>query len=267
MILSVVIPAYNEENYIAETIENIINSIEHQNIKQSDWEIIMCNNNSSDKTAEIAKGYGVKVVFEPENQISKARNTGAKIAQGDWLLFLDADTYPNKDLMTEIVKIVHEGSLIGCGTTVKVIDGSLFNKLRMERLNPFFRLFKVSGGAFILSQKQGFDSINGFSENLYAYEEFDFIIRLKRYGRSIGKRFKVLYKNPVITSGRKGAFRVKSLGRLIFSNFIAIVLFILHYILPSRLIQRLGKKLLSFWYRERKNQLDNNKNYPQQHRI
>jgi len=251
MILSVIIPAYNESEYIEATLTRLVNAIQESGIKDTDWEIIVCDNNSTDNTSELAKRHGAKVIFEPENQISKARNTGAKIANGDWLLFMDADTYPEKGLVTEIFKIIKEDRLIGCGSTVRVIDGSKFNKLRMERLNPLFRLFNISGGAFILSQKEGFDYINGFSDNLFAYEEFDFIIRLKKYGNSVKKEFKVLHKNPVITSGRKGELKLTSMFKMIFSNFVAIILFILHYILPSTLIQRLGKKLLGFWYTDK----------------
>lgn len=165
-------------------------------------------------------------------------------------MFIDADTYPSIDLMNEIVQIIEEDILIGCGSTIKVIDGSLFNKLRMERLNPLFRLYNIAGGAFILSQKNAFDLINGFSKDLFAYEEIDFIFRLKKYGKTIRRKFKVLYKNPVITSGRKGEYKVKSMLKLILSNFIAVILFILYYILPSKLIQQPGKKLMNYWYRQ-----------------
>jgi len=255
MTLSVIIPAYNESEYLDKTLTKLISSVKGLDIQQTDWEIIVCDNNSTDTTSEIAKQHGAKVVFESENQISRARNKGAKIAKGEWLLFMDADTYPEKNLMTEIVNIIKQDKLIGCGVTVKVIDGSIFNKLRMERLNPFFRLLNIAGGAFILCKKEGFDSINGFSKNLFAYEEFDFIIRLKKYGKTVKRQFKVLYKNPVITSGRKGEFKIKSMSRLIYSNFIAIILFMLYYILPSGLIQRLGKKHLGFWYKKKENSI------------
>lgn len=248
MVLSVILPAYNESGYLDKTLNNLINVFQELDFNQSDWEIIVCDNNSTDNTAEIAKQHDARVIFEAENQISKARNAGAKIASGDWLLFMDADTYPSANLMREIIQIIEEDELIGCGSTVEVIDGSLFNKLRMERLNPFFRLFKIAGGAFILAQKEGFHSIKGFSKDLYAYEEFDFIFRLKKYGKSVERGFKVLSKNPVFTSGRKGEYTIASMVRLIFSNFIAVILFILYYMLPSKIVQQLGKNLMSFWY-------------------
>ena len=248
MILSVIIPAYNEQNYLPETIQMLKTAFNNLYLIDFKWEIIVCDNNSTDQTAKVAHQSGAKVVFEPENQISRARNTGAKSAVGKWLLFLDADTYPDQKLTSEILEIIHEDKIIGCGVTVSVKDGSLFNKLRMERLNPLFRILKLSGGAFLLCRKDAFEAINGFSQGLYAYEEFDFIIRLKKYGKSIKKDFKVLYKNPVITSGRKGNSNLKSIFKVIVSNTTAILLFLFYYIFPFKVIQKMGKKLLSFWY-------------------
>ncbi|MEO1261040.1 MAG: glycosyltransferase [Bacteroidota bacterium] len=252
MDLSVIIPAYNEEDYLPKTIQKINDALANQRLSGWQWEIIVCDNNSSDNTSAIAEQLGAKVVFEPENQISKARNKGAAFSTGRWLLFVDADTYPTAELISEIFEIIAEDLLIGCGVTVLVKDGSLFNQLRMERLNPVFRILKLSGGAFLLCKREGFEAIKGFSERLYAYEEIDFIFRLRRYGNSIKKRFVVLHKNPVITSGRKGGANVKSILKTIFSNFFALILFLLHYILPIKTVHKIGKGLLGYWYSERK---------------
>lgn len=55
-------------------------------------EIIVCDNNSTDDTSNTATSYSARVVFEPFNQISSARNAAARVAKGDWLVFIDADT-------------------------------------------------------------------------------------------------------------------------------------------------------------------------------
>ena len=252
MLLSVIIPAFNEEELIEETIGKIELSLNETPCTDFSWEIIVCDNNSTDQTALIASRMGARTVFEPINQISRARNTGADIAQGEWLLFVDADTYPRRELMEEVVDIMASERYVGCGTTVKVVDGTLFNKLRMERLNPLFRLFNWGGGAFLLCQREAFQSIGGFSTNLYAYEEIDFIIRLKRWGRERGLKFVVLHRYPVITSGRKGEYGFLSLGILFFSNVAAILLFVLHYVLPKRIVSMLGSRLLGYWYASRR---------------
>ncbi len=209
MIFSIIIPVYNESKYLDSTLKNLNQVFSDIELLPSDWEVIVCDNNSTDNTQQIAKDNGAHVVFESENQISKARNKGAKIAKGDWLIFVDADTYPNKALIKSLLLIINSDKYIGCGTTVKVIDGTLFNKLRLERMNPFYRLFKLSGGAFILCRKDAFVAIDGFSPNLYAYEEIDFIIRLKKFGKKKDQKFTVLSNHPVLTSGRKGDYNLR----------------------------------------------------------
>ena len=154
--------------------------------------------------------------------------------------------------MAEVLQLIASGRFIGCGTTVTVTGGTLFNKLRMERLNPLFRLFNWSGGAFLLCEREAYRAVGGFSTALYAYEEIDFVIRLKRYGRRSKKKFTVLHRHPAITSGRKGEYQWYTLGALFVSNFAALILFGLHYFLPEELMRRLGSRLLRYWYTGRR---------------
>ncbi len=251
--LSVIIPAFNEEKFLKQTIERLEYALNENKNKGLAWEIIVCDNNSTDGTAEVASKMGVKLAFEPLNQIARARNTGASLAQGDWFLFIDADSYPPAALITALLEVIDSDDYIGCGSTVLVEGGTLFNKLRMERLNPIFRLLNCSGGVFLLCQKCAFQSLKGFSTGLYAYEDIDFVLRLKRYGRLKGKKFTVLHRPPVITSGRKGDYQICSLGALFVSNFVAIFLFGLHYLLPPWFITKIGpSKLLGYWYKSRR---------------
>jgi len=100
-------------------------------------------------------------------------------------------------------------------------------------------------------QRDAFEAIGGFSTNLYALEEIDFVIRLKGYGRKHNRKFAVLYRHPVITSGRKGDYGIFFLGRLFISNFLAVILLILHYLLPKAVVRQLGSHLLGYWYNQR----------------
>lgn len=252
MLVSIVIPAFNEENYLPQTLALINFALQDNMAKGFLWEIIVCDNNSTDRTAEIAINQGAKVIFEPINQIAKARNRGAEIARGDWLLFSDADSYPPPALINAITEIIADGNYIGCGTTVLVEGGTLFNKLRMERLNPLFRFFNWSGGALLLCESAAFRAFGGFSTALYAYEEVDFVQRLKRFGRTKGQKFTVIHRHPVVTSGRKGEYNFISMIVLFISNLLAVVLFFLHYILPQGMTAWLGSWLLGYWYAQRR---------------
>src|SRR5260370_32849597 len=81
-------------------------------------ELIVCDNNSTDRTAEIAKGAGAQVVFEPVNQIGRARNAGAARARGDWIFFVDADSYPSVELFLDAADSLGSRRCLAGGGTV-----------------------------------------------------------------------------------------------------------------------------------------------------
>jgi|GEM_PF-617920 len=256
MDLSIVIPAYNEAVFLPKTISKIKEALAASQWSGLSWEIIVCDNNSLDETAAIAQDAGAIIVFEPKQQIASARNTGAAIAKGTWLLFIDADTYPSAELMGNLFSIIQTDIYIGAGSTVKVEGGALWNRLRMERLNPLMRGLNWCGGAFLLCKKEVFDQLEGFSPDLFALEEIEFIIRLRRMAKRTGKKFTVLYQHPVVTSGRKGENTLRSFLTIFFSNTLSFFWLILHLLLPRRLRIKGNPKYLGFWYNRRNNSKD-----------
>lgn len=252
MLLSIIIPAYNEAEILPNTIANIREALAKSAWSNQSWEIILCDNNSTDGTQQIAEQLGVQVVREEDRQISKARNTGAQQAKGRWLLFIDADTYPSPALMNDIWDTLQENKFLGIGTTIKVEGGSKWNQLRMERLNPLMRWLNWCGGAFILCEREAFEEIGGFSTDLYALEEIEFVIRLRRFARKVNKRFTVLHKNPAITLGRKGESSLRSFFQVVTSTTLSILWLLLFLILPKALRFKGNPKLLGFWYNRRK---------------
>jgi len=119
MKISVIVPAFNEEKFIARSLRKIKAATDAFAATGWDSEIIVCDNNSTDRTAEKARAAGATVVLEPVNQISRARNRGASAATGDWLVFVDADSYPSgklfavfsiyKPALTSLVMCPHNG--------------------------------------------------------------------------------------------------------------------------------------------------------------
>src|SRR5947209_3808370 len=98
MKISIIVPAFNEEKLIKETLSRILAASESFSRQGYEFELIVCDNNSSDRTAELSRAMGARVVFEPINQIARARNAGAAAATGNWLLFIDADSHPDPEL-------------------------------------------------------------------------------------------------------------------------------------------------------------------------
>jgi glycosyltransferase involved in cell wall biosynthesis len=191
--VSVVVPAFNEEKLLGESLRAIRAAM----AALPDAELIVCDNNSTDRTAEIARAAGATVVFEPVNQISRARNTGARAASGEWLVFVDADSYPSRELFEDALEEIHADALAG-GTTVSGEGMPLAARLAVGAWNVMSRTLRWAAGAFIFVRADAFRAVGGFSEALYASEEIDLSRKLKRLGKVA-----ILHRHPLRTSDRK----------------------------------------------------------------
>jgi len=201
--ISVVVPAFNEEKLIVETLRSIRTA--SQSFTETGWltELVVCDNNSTDRTAELARAEGARVVFEPVNQIGRARNAGAAAATGAWLIFIDADSQPSAALFASVAREIQRGGVIAGGSTVR-LDGPYRVAMMITRCwNLLSRLKRWAAGSFIFCEAAAFREIGGFNQELFASEELDLSQRLKRLGRSTGRRFVILHKHPLVTSARK----------------------------------------------------------------
>lgn len=197
MKLSVIVPAFNEERLLPATLVNLKERV------PPPFELIVCDNNSTDRTAEIARAAGATVVFEPVNQISRARNRGAAAATGDWLLFIDADSIPSRSLIEETLREIASGTCLAGGATVEFETRDLFVRFWLALWNATSRLMRWAAGSFIFCEASAFREVGGFSEALYAGEELDLFRRLKRLARRRGRRIAILHRHPLHTSDRK----------------------------------------------------------------
>jgi glycosyltransferase involved in cell wall biosynthesis len=198
---SVIIPAYNEEAFLLQTLKALQTAMAAVTMK---GEIIVVDNNSTDKTPDMAKQYEAKVVFEPINQISRARNAGVKHARGIYLLFLDADTLISPGLLQTALQNLKNKQCSGGGSTF-IPDKKIkpFYQRGMDIWNWFSVRSEIAAGSFIYCLRDGFEAVGGFSEKVYASEEFWFSINYKRWGKKRGLGFKIIDTAPVITSTRK----------------------------------------------------------------
>ena len=225
MKVSVIVPAFNEEQGLERSLRSVRAAMGafDRAFDRVGWsaELIVCDNNSTDRTAAIAKAMGAVVVFEPVNQISRARNTGAAAATGDWLVFVDADSEPSEELFADLVRVVREGRALAGGSTVQLDTQALAPRLAVGSWNLVSRAMKWAAGAFIFCEAAAFREIGGFSLELYASEEIDLFRRLKRLARRKGRTIVILHAHPLLTSARKAklytpregvAFMVKTIA-------------------------------------------------------
>jgi glycosyltransferase involved in cell wall biosynthesis len=166
-------------------------------------ELIVCDNNSTDTTAEIARAHGATVVFEPVNQIARARNTGAAAATGDWLIFVDADSHPTFELFADVANTIKTGSCLAGGTTIRMSERYFVADMITGLWNFSSRMVRWLAGAFIFVEAEAFREIGGFSLELFAGEEIDFCQRLKVLAKASKRKIVVLHRHPLITSARK----------------------------------------------------------------
>jgi glycosyltransferase involved in cell wall biosynthesis len=201
--ISIIIPAFNEERLLGETLRCVQAAL--GGFTSAGWstELIVCDNNSTDRTAEIARAGGATVVFEPVNQIARARNRGAETATGDWLLFIDADSHPSEELFADLVEVIQSGRYLAGGATVQFNDGYPVANFFLGFWNCLSRGRRLLAGSFIFCETEAFRKIGGFSRELFAGEELDLSMRLKRLGKETGKKIVILHRHPLVTSARK----------------------------------------------------------------
>lgn len=211
MRVSVIVPAFNEERLLAATLDGIKTAARVLD-DRGGWELIVCDNNSTDRTAAIALAAGARVVFEPHNQISRARNRGAAAACGEWLVFVDADSVPAPGLFGDLKEAIDSGRCLAGGSTIAPA-GSFAFRLSIRAWNALSRATRWAAGAFIFCERAAFAELGGFSEELYASEELDFFRRLKPLARRRGRVITILHRHPLRTSDRK--LRLYGAGELL----------------------------------------------------
>jgi glycosyltransferase involved in cell wall biosynthesis len=201
--ISIVVPAFNEERLLGQSLGQIRLATTAFEQRGWDTELIVCDNNSTDQTAKIARETGATVVFEPINQIARARNRGAETATGDWLIFVDADSHPSAELFADVAEQIVSGKCLAGGTTVKMDADLRTARLAVWIWNSISRTFKLFAGSFIFCEADAFRKIGGFNEKMFAAEELELTGRLKKFAKETGKWVIILSRHPLFTSARK----------------------------------------------------------------
>lgn len=189
--ISVIIPVYNEENYIKTTVERLWKYDEDKLVK----EIIVADGGSTDTTVEKAKSESVTVVSSPKKGRAAQMNYGASVSTGTVLYFLHADTIPPKGFSKDIITAVNKGYAAGCYRLSFDYDHWFL------KANCWFTRFDADsirfGDQSLFVTKNKFVEAGGFCENHIVLEDQEIIKRLKKIAR-----FTVI-KKPVLTSARK----------------------------------------------------------------
>ena len=202
-VLSVVVPAFNEEKLLPGTLAAIAGAVAGAGYAPGEWELRVVDNASTDRTAALARAAGAAVVHEPRRQIARARNAGARDARGQWLLFVDADTRPSPRLLCATRALIESGRCCGAGALIEGGGSPAGVRAMIGAWNLVSRALGMACGAYVLCRADAFRDLGGFSEELYAAEELDLSRRLRRWGGARGLRFEIVRNAKLDTSLRK----------------------------------------------------------------
>jgi glycosyltransferase involved in cell wall biosynthesis len=226
--ISFVIPAYNEERVIGAAIDAVHAAAREAGIE---YEIVVANDASDDRTAEVAAQHGARVLTVSNRQIAATRNAGAKAARGDRFIFVDADTIVNAAVVRGAIDALAKGA-VGGGSYVKFGDRvPLYAELIRRFTLWSMKIMNLAAGCYFFCTRAAFEAVGGFDERFFGAEELALSEELKKRGRF------VVLRDAVMTSGRK--FRTHSGWEIIR--------------LTGKLLARgpsvlRGRKDMEFWY-------------------
>ena len=226
--LSFIVPAYNEEAELPATLRVLRAAADAAG---EHYEIIVVDDASTDRTAEIARGAGARLLSVERRQIAAVRNAGARVAQGDVMFFVDADTHIAVPHIAGALAALRSGG-VGGGAIVAVRDAMPYwARIFVRAFAWLYFRANLGAGAFLFTTRPHFESVGGFDESYFAGEEVFFSRALQQLGR-----FELL-REPVLTSGRK--LRMHSAWRVLIGTTLLIIAG------PRGLATR---EKLDFWY-------------------
>ncbi|MBU1012617.1 MAG: glycosyltransferase [Bacteroidetes bacterium] len=183
--ISIIIPCYNEEKFLP----LLFSEINKLSVDKNDFEIILVDNGSTDRSIEIAKNNNAKVYIDAKANISKLRNIGAQNAEGKIFAFLDADCLPFSNWLEEALKYIDQ-TKIGLFGSIPICphNGTWVEKVWIGGISPIGVNevdFLCTANMFIL--KSAFIKVNGFNEDLLTGEDYDICQRIIKAGYKIIK--------------------------------------------------------------------------------
>ena len=198
--ISIIIPALNEEKSLPYTLE----SIKEQDF--NDFEIIIADAGSTDKTVAIAEKYGCKIV--KGGMPAVGRNSGAKAANGEWLLFLDADVYLSDKFLSFLLAEAEETEADIASCAIIPLSDKIIDQIMHGVANAYINLtqyfYPHAPGFCIFVKKSLHEKIHGFDEGLKLAEDHEYVKRAMEHGN-----YRILKKPKIYVSVR----RLESDGR------------------------------------------------------
>ena len=225
MKITILIPAFNEEAYLPSTLHSIQAAVARLPAQAAaDIEIIVVDNNSTDETTAVARRMGAVVLHEPVQSIARARNTGARHAGGDVLVFIDADVAIPQTLLSVIHATMSDSDCIGGGVDVEYRPQRFSMRLYLAAWRILARLTGMVQGAAQFCRVDAFEKIRGYDERTWIGEDVDFYWNLRRFAKT-SRRTVRLIRSPCVRPSTRRFDKWPLWKILIWTNPLFIILF------------------------------------------
>jgi len=181
--ISVIVPTYNEEKFIVKTLK----ALQNQTVPRSEYEIIVSDSSSTDKTRETAKKHADRVVKCKKHSAGVGRNFGAKNAKHELMAFIDADTIVSEKYLEGVREALQNG--VAATGPVKALEkDSLFLRFFFWWWGFQSKLtitigFPIFPGFSFAARKSAFEKVGGFHIGDITTEDFELSLRMKKIGR------------------------------------------------------------------------------------
>jgi glycosyltransferase involved in cell wall biosynthesis len=193
--ISVIIAAYNEEAFIGRCLE----SIKNQTFK--DFEILVIDGNSKDKTVEIVRRYTDKIFYSNKGSPGPARNVGVNNCSGDIVAFTDADTVVDSHWLERMDLAFKDPKVVGVGGILRPLDARLLDKIMFKINSDWFYRFTALFGFYQFGtpncayRKEPYLKLGGFNEQLSFIEDTDLSIRMTKMGKMKVDKNMIVYNS------------------------------------------------------------------------
>ena len=202
MRFSVIIPAYNEEQYLPRLLESIDVARSNYSGGPAAVEVIVADNDSNDRTAEVAAAHGARVVRVEKRRIAAARNGGGRVARGEIVCFIDGDSALHPQTFDAIDKAISSGRYVAGFTGVTLERKSVALLITYCLMMPMVFLTGIDTG-LVFCRREDFDAVGGYDESRLYAEDVVFPLALRRLGRTRGQRLTRLPQVKALGCTRK----------------------------------------------------------------
>ena len=204
MKLTVIVPAFNEEAYLASTLGSIQSAAAYLRARSKvDVDIIVVDNNSDDGTADVAREHDATVVHEGKQGVALARNTGARSGEGEVLVFVDADVIVPPELMYEIHAAMSDPACVGGAVDVEYRPKRFSMRVYLRGWRILARLTGMAQGATQFCRRDVFEEIGGYDEGVWIGEDVDFYWGLRKFARARNRTVRFIRRMRVRPSSRR----------------------------------------------------------------